>query len=153
MIFRNIIGLVVASLLLVSCGERKPEKKLFEAGFGYCGNPQRADLDLALQVAPQYPGNYKLSVVAVNSLRPGGEWVRVAIASANLDYEIVTQAVLLKAGAVLFDGYVSREQLQVYDRIIVATYSTQDLMSSASDGKEIICAMPSRDTTVQATYR
>lgn len=143
------ILVLILSLYSVSCAKRTARRALFQAGVGYCSNPKLGEFDVVLTADKGTPGLFALQVVTVSVAQAGGQYVRVALANSNLEYEEIVVAALIRPNEVLYEGFVTPQQLQVYDLIVMAPYrgGQGTIMSSQSQDDEAICQLPTRDTT------
>src|SRR5688572_15488546 len=107
--FRNIVFLAVLLAVGTGCAKRVGKKQVFQAGLGYCGNSRLADFDVMLARSEEYPGNFSLRIVVINVNKPGGAYVRAALANKNMDVHEIVQNKLLREGRVLFDGIITRQ--------------------------------------------
>src|SRR5688572_10691789 len=146
--FRNIIILAVVLATSMGCAKRVGKKQVFQAGLGYCGNSLLADFDVMLARSEEYPGNFSLRIVTINVNKPGGAYVRAALANKNMDVQEIVQNKLLRENQVLFNGIITREQLELYDLLVIAPRrGSGGILDGESEGDEAICELPTRDTT------
>ncbi len=99
---------------------------------------------------------FELGIVTIRSAVYGGQYVRVALANKDLQYEELVTASLIKDNKTIFTGVVSPLQLDTYTVIVIAPYrGGTNFLNTASEDDEAICQIPSRDpnspgsTTVQ----
>jgi len=141
---------IVAALLLTSCAKPKAKRQVFAAGYGYCTNEKLGSFDVTLAVSDE-PGLYELTIVTAAAAAYGGQYVRVALANQQLQYDEIVNASLIQSNKTLFQGYVTPEQLDVYPLIVIAPYRGGDFLNSQSEDDEAICQVPSREPTDEST--
>ena len=144
------IAFLSSLVFMVGCAKPKAARAVFQAGYGYCTNEKLGSFDVTLSVSDQ-TGLYELDIVTVKAAAYGGQYVRVAFANQQLQYDELVNASLIKDNKTLFQGYVTPEQLDVYTVIVIAPYRGGDFLNSESQDDEAICQIPSREPTDPST--
>lgn len=141
--------LVLVALLIIGCGNRFVKRAVFSSGINYCSNPKLGEFDVTLVRDKNNPGFFAFRINTLNTTQYGGQYVRVAIANADLQFEELVFNSLASQGATLYEGHLSPVQLQKYNLLVIAPYrgGQTSIMSSSSENDEAICQLPTTDNS------
>ena len=133
--------------LLAHCAKRKPTPDTFPGALGFCGNERLGEFDVVLNPSVKRPGLYDLKIVTVNVATPGGSYVRVALANEKLEYSEKVQYARIKTDRILYEGFVSPQELEAYSLIVIAPWKggQSTFLTSLSEEDEAICRLPSTE--------
>lgn len=153
----GVTRVLITWLVLVpflSCGKRRAEQPaIFNEGVGLCGNILMGDFDVILQRSTSYPGLFKFTVITITAVAAGGQYVKLAITNKNEEYVELAPYRLLRPNTVLYSGYLEREDLELYDLMVIAPYvpGAIGFFNSESNRDEVICEIPTTDTSATST--
>ena len=139
-------GLILAAILSLatglttSCAKKKKDLLLADYGFGYCDGTI-GSFDLYLIKSKTQPGMYELSFVVAKADQPG-DVASIYIANRSLEYKTMVQEVVLADEREIFAGYMTEEDLNIYDIAAVVPYGNGTSFLTGSPEKEALCQIP-----------
>lgn len=136
-----IAAVFVLALSLTSCSRLYPYGANSNYGINFCDG-SIGEIDVYTVAVTGQPGVVKVVIIPASLAMPGEAATITVVNGSTLDYKTLLTQVSLQVDSQIVAGYLSQQELQMYDRIAITSYTPGVDFRNSSPARDAICGLP-----------